>query len=85
MYELVIDGRVYATGSLVAMLAEARGCAGARIYREGGPLVVERAGSDAGPLYYMPRARRVQRRMTRWARAAWLADLAARRALAGVA
>lgn len=82
MYQLVIDGIAYRTGSLVALLTEARGCGGARILRTDGTPVVDRAGSDAGPLHYRPRNRQVHRRMTRHAARAWAARYSAARVAA---
>jgi hypothetical protein len=54
-----------------------RGCGNARILRDDRTEVVRFAGSDAGPLLYIPRNRMIFRRMSHVGRAKYAADMLA--------
>lgn len=69
-YELVIDHIIVSTGTLHGLLDEARGCAGASIYRRGAvdPLIT-RAGSDTAMVFHRRDGRKVT--ITRPTRGRW--------------
>jgi hypothetical protein len=94
MYQLAIDGYAMPSGradgrwTLVEAMAEARGCAGATVWRTDGTIVVRYAGSTELPWMHVPTGRVIRHRLTPWAKRAhdaawaeWCAGLdAARRA-----
>lgn len=79
MYRVQVDGIVYGrkgggTLSLVEAVGVVRGCAGARVLRADGTVVLTQAGSTELPWVYAPTGRQIRHRLTWRARRRWQDD-----------